>query len=180
MVGALTITQGGAGALGAGSVGVDFVAKDGGSATLSIGGTAGGTHWSTHVDVAPNGLLALAGGSYRITEIAAPASGHRGSVSFAPDAGSVAPPADSVVLAGGETVMLGGPEIEDMTAVRVTRNATDSASIEWWPAMHAREDADPASVKTLDLKPGTTFTIGNVRAKVHAVAPSVVLALTPG
>ncbi len=188
----VTITAGGAGALGAGSVGIEFVAKNGKSAQISVGGKAAGTNWSTHLQVAPDALITLPGLSYRVAYIVAPDGGHRGEISFVPADQAAALPADTAVLAEGGVMMLGGPEIEDMTSLRIKALAPNdehpnAADIEWWPAVTSREDADPAAVHSAHLTGGAAVRIGTAHVALHAIMPkagaggaSVVLAFLPG
>jgi hypothetical protein len=175
----IAVTAGGAGALGAGSVGIDWVAKDASSARISVGGTAGGTHWSSHMEVRPHGLVRLAGGVFSVERIVAPGTDHRGQVVFAPNGGAT-PAADTLLLTQADPVMMGGPEIEAMTAVRLKalQPGGAAAELEWWPAEHAREDADPASVHAATLAEGGEATIGGAKiavVKVEESPPAVVL-----
>jgi len=165
------ITAGGASALGPGSVGIDWVAKDGKSAKISLGGTAAGTRWATRIEVHPDTVVAIAGALFRVNAILPPSGGHRGHVRFAPAAGDGALPADAVVLTTVDSLRLGGPELDAATALRVTSYQPDdrnpaSADVEWWPALHAREDAEAGTVKSAKLTPGSRIVVGTTPVSV--------------
>ncbi len=182
----IEITAGGAGALGGGTVGVDWVAKDGKSARISIGGVAAGKRWSTRLGVHTASLVAVAGGAFTVNAIVPGRDGQRGQVIFtdAVAGQKAALPADALRFTTEDPLLLGGPEVEQASSVRITALRTDGADVEWWPALHAREDADPGSIHTAHLTPGGEAVIGGVHVSVLAIeggSPgSIVLRLLPG
>ncbi len=172
----IEIVAGGAGALGRGTVGIDWVAKDGKSARISIGGRAAGIAWATRLDVHRQSIVRLDGDVFRVQAIVPPAGGHRGQVIFAatptPDAAAL--PADAIVLTASDVLRLGGPEIEDMTALRIAAFVPDdrapaAATVEWWPGALERADADPASVKQAELRADAQATVGGTALRALAV-----------
>jgi hypothetical protein len=172
----IEIVAGGAGALGRGTVGIDWIAKDGKSARISIGGRAAGIAWATRLDVHRQSIVRLNSDVFRVQAIVPPAGGHRGQLIFAPEPtrDAAALPADAIVLTGSDVLRLGGPEIQEMTALRITAFAPDdrapaSATVEWWPGALERADAAPASVRRAELRAGAQAVVGGTSLQALAV-----------